>query len=92
MHKDIRTEFGSHGHKCIFIGYSEESKAYRVYDLVKKQVLINRDVVFKELEPPTTEEIQEIPAPPLPKTSSQEVRKTPSKSIAELDEPVENPV
>ena len=37
--------------KCrqgIFVGYSEESKAYRVWDSDKRQVVTTRDVVFDE--------------------------------------------
>ena len=58
-----------HIRKGIFIGYNE-SKAYKVYDPVKKQVLISRDVVFEESDPLAVEEIREIPASPLPRTSS----------------------
>ena len=43
VHIDTETKLDSHSRKGIFIGYSEESKAYRVYDLVKKHVLISRD-------------------------------------------------
>lgn len=64
VHKDTRTKLDSHSRKCIFIGYNEESKAYKVYNLVKKHVLINRDVVFKESDSQATKRIQEIPAPP----------------------------
>ncbi|GJW31679.1 retrovirus-related pol polyprotein from transposon TNT 1-94 [Tanacetum coccineum] len=32
--------------KCVFIGVSEESKAYRLYDLVSKRIIVSRDVVF----------------------------------------------
>ena len=34
--------------KCVFIGYSEESKAYRLYNPVAKKYFINKDVEFKE--------------------------------------------
>ena len=36
--------------KCNFVGYSEESKAYRVYNPITKKYVISRDVVFKEEE------------------------------------------
>lgn len=32
------------GEKCIFMSYSEESKAYRLYNLVTKKIVISRDV------------------------------------------------
>ena len=34
--------------KCIFVGYSENSKAYRLYSPVSKKVIISRDVKFDE--------------------------------------------
>ena len=34
--------------QCVFLGLSQESKAYRMYDLVSKRVIISRDVVFEE--------------------------------------------
>jgi hypothetical protein len=32
----------------VLLGLSEESKAYRLYDLVEKKIVISRDVVFDE--------------------------------------------
>lgn len=32
----------------VLIGVSEESKGYKIYDLVNKKVIISRDVVFEE--------------------------------------------
>ena len=34
--------------KCIFIGYSLESKAYRLYDPLKNKMILSRDVEFLE--------------------------------------------
>ena len=34
--------------KCIFIGYRNESKGYRLYNLEIKKLIIKRDVVFYE--------------------------------------------
>ena len=36
--------------KCVLLGISEESKAYRLYDPLSKKVLINRDVIFNKKE------------------------------------------
>ena len=36
--------------KCIFVGYSENSKAYRLYNPILKKVIINRDMHFNEEE------------------------------------------
>jgi hypothetical protein len=34
--------------KCVHLGVSDESKAYKLYDPIKKRILIRRDVVFEE--------------------------------------------
>ncbi|MCO5547484.1 hypothetical protein L7F22_000934 [Adiantum nelumboides] len=34
--------------KCIFIGYSDVSNAYKLYDPIKKESFISRDVIFDE--------------------------------------------
>lgn len=46
----LRRKLDSKGEKCIFIGYSEESKAYRLYIPSTKKVFISRDVQFIEEE------------------------------------------
>ena len=38
--------------KCIFIGYSEDSKAYRLFDTSTQSVIIRRDVHFVEVSSP----------------------------------------
>ena len=40
----------SKGEKCIFIGYSEESKAYRLYNPSAKKFFISKNVQFIEEE------------------------------------------
>ena len=46
----LRKKLESKGEKCIFIGYSEESKAYRQYNPSTKKFVISRDVQFIEEE------------------------------------------
>ena len=46
--KEKRTELDPSGKKGIFMGYSEISKAYRIYFLGYKKIEINRDVTFDE--------------------------------------------
>jgi len=36
--------------KCVLLGISEESKAYRLYDPLYQKVIVSRDVVFNEEE------------------------------------------
>ncbi|GMI75663.1 hypothetical protein HRI_001235600 [Hibiscus trionum] len=43
-----RTKLDEKSQKCIFIGYSSLSKAYRLYNLINGKVIISRDVVFNE--------------------------------------------
>lgn len=46
----MRKKLDHRSGKCIFIGYSEESKAYRIYNPITKNYIISRDVEFKEEE------------------------------------------
>ena len=48
--KKIRGKLYDQSEKCIFTGYSEQSKAYKLYKIVTKKSIISRDVVFKEQE------------------------------------------
>ena len=34
--------------KCIFKGYSSESKAYRLYGPINKKIIISKNVIFFE--------------------------------------------
>ena len=43
-----RNKLGSRGRKCIFLGYSNTSKAYCLYDEVNKKFVVSRDVIFLE--------------------------------------------
>jgi hypothetical protein len=33
---------------CIFVGYSEQSKAYRLYNPLTNSIVVSRDVIFYE--------------------------------------------
>ena len=43
--------------KCIFLGYSNTSKAYHLYDECNKKFVVSRDVIF--LESSNTENVVE---------------------------------
>ena len=43
-----RTKLDNKSLKCVLLGISEESKAYRLYDPLSQKVLISRDVIFNE--------------------------------------------
>lgn len=48
--KQIEKNWMKRGKKCIFIGYSDESKGYRLYKPETKQLIISRDVIFDEMQ------------------------------------------
>lgn len=43
-----RTKLESKSRSCVYFRESEESKGYRLYDPVSKDIVISRDVVFEE--------------------------------------------
>ena len=47
---ELRKKLDKKGHKCIFTGYSEDTKEYKLYDPVTRKVIISRDVQFVENE------------------------------------------
>jgi hypothetical protein len=45
---DCRKKLDLKSHACIMMGYSEESKSYRLFDLVKWKIIIKCNVWFDE--------------------------------------------
>lgn len=45
-----RSKLDDKSRKCVFLGVSDESNAWRLYDPVSKKILISKDVVFEEEE------------------------------------------
>ncbi|MCO5607225.1 hypothetical protein L7F22_061418 [Adiantum nelumboides] len=43
-----RKKLDDKSRRCILVGYSDESKAYKLYDPIKKVSFISRDVIFDE--------------------------------------------
>jgi hypothetical protein len=43
-----RRKLDDRGEKCIFVGYNEESKAYKLYNPLTNKVVVSRDVIFSE--------------------------------------------
>lgn len=46
--KDNRQKLDSHSTEAIFLGYDEQSKAYRLMDIKTRNIIISRDVIFDE--------------------------------------------
>ena len=44
----LRKKLDNKSMKCVLLGISAESKAYRLYDPINKKILINRDIVCAE--------------------------------------------
>ena len=42
--EEIRRKLDDRSEKCIFIGYSEHSKPYKLYNPIKKKFIVSRDV------------------------------------------------
>lgn len=43
-----RRKLDDKGDKCIFLGVSEQSKAYKLYNPITKKIVISHDVIFDE--------------------------------------------
>lgn len=43
-----RVKLDDRSHACIFLGMSEKSKAYKMYNPVNKRPVISKDVIFDE--------------------------------------------
>jgi hypothetical protein len=46
--EEMRRNLDDRSEKCIFVGYSEQSKAYRLYNPITKKLIVSRDVKFQE--------------------------------------------
>ncbi|MCO5567281.1 hypothetical protein L7F22_020971 [Adiantum nelumboides] len=45
---DKRKKLDDKSRRCILVGYSDVSKAYKLYDPIKKESFISRDLIFDE--------------------------------------------
>jgi hypothetical protein len=48
IHSELRKKLNDRSEKCIFTGYSETSKAYRLYNPITKKLTLSKDVKFLE--------------------------------------------
>ena len=46
--KDERKKLDPKARRCIFLGYGDVTKGYRLYDTIKARLIHSRDVVFDE--------------------------------------------
>jgi hypothetical protein len=47
---EMRRRLDDRSERCIFVGYSEESREYKLYKPITQKYVINKDVQFKEDE------------------------------------------
>lgn len=45
---ELRRKLDEKSQKCIFVGYSKETKGYRLFDPISENLVISRDVIFNE--------------------------------------------
>lgn len=43
-----RKKLDAKSYPCVFLRYADDAKAYRLYDMATKKIVISRDVVFME--------------------------------------------
>jgi hypothetical protein len=48
--KENRSKLGKKDKKCIFIGYKDGLKGYKIWNLETKHVVYSRDVVFRQIK------------------------------------------
>ena len=48
--KEKRTKLESKSEKCIFIGYKDGLKGYKLWNPVTRKVVYSQDVVFREVK------------------------------------------
>ena len=46
----MRRKLDDRSKRCIFVGYNEDSRAYKLYNPITQKYVISRDVQFKEDE------------------------------------------
>ena len=73
-----RSKFDAKAVKCVMIGYSESSKAWRLWDTERKRLIVSRDVTFNEsitvssvVTQSVGAETPELPVTPLQPSSEQ---------------------
>ena len=95
--KEKRTKLDPSGKKGIFVGYSESSKAYRIYFPGFKKIDISRDVTFDEdsayikSRKKSAEEPEETRAPRIHDTTMNKEIQEEYRELEEPQEPIDPP-
>ena len=81
---DERSKLDSKAKSCIFLGYSNITKGYRMFDSKTKKIFHSRDVVFSETEFPNSQIEKENEITPYVEIQFDDLENTDDES---LDEP-----
>ena len=76
--------------ECLFVGYSKDSKGYKLINLSKNKAFIERCVQFEE-EPLAEVEIGEASSPPKPQEESKEFVENDNYDFSDGYEFIEDP-
>ena len=85
--KEKGTKLDSKSEKCIFIGYKDGLKGYKLWNPVIRKVVYNRDVVFREVKYVNKHEFQQKK----PKKIESELKEEESDSTVEEELEDEDP-
>jgi hypothetical protein len=94
--KEKKTKLDPSGRKGTFVGYSDSSKAYRIYILGQRQIVVSRDVTFeeeiafrrsRESQTVIDKEKKEVTVPSPPSAVHRETVIDPVDPIAPIDVP-----
>jgi hypothetical protein len=89
--KDKRKKLEPSGKKGIFVGYSESSKAYKIYILEQHKIEVSRDVTFNEKMAfkKSIEESMEEEEYEEPKEESTCLPESQNEDLEQLDHPMQ---
>ncbi|KAL0389038.1 UNVERIFIED_CONTAM: hypothetical protein Scaly_0260900 [Sesamum calycinum] len=60
VHETKADKFGENGRLCVFVGYPNGQKGYRVYDVESQKIYTSRDVIFLEDKYPFKQKDDEV--------------------------------
>ena len=76
--------------ECLFVGYSEDSKGYKLINLSTNKAFIERSVQFQE-EPLAAVEVGESSSPPEPLNVSEETNEFDDFNMSDNDDLIAYP-
>ena len=87
--KENRSKLDKKAEKCIFIGYKDGLKGYKLWNPETKKVVYSRDVVFREMKDVVKQEV--LPSKEEPEKIEFDLKDDEADSIEEHESKEENP-